>query len=190
MHTTGALFLTQALMPSFWLVWRSVWDALYMAVGPPSSCLLLVRALCQTFTIQADEDLHSQKLDAIHCMLHLVLCQAFASSRLKMYENATQLTPHSPKPDMKLLLAGGAFQGFMFAGNLGRLGNSIAIWLGIQPYELFFYVFLPPLLMDAAVRIDFFLFKKARPRPHPEMQSTSPATASHRPFRRQPNSFE
>ena len=49
----------------------------------------------------------------------------------------------------------------MFAGNLGRLGNSIAIWLGIQPYELFFYVFLPPLLMDAAVRIDFFLFKKA-----------------------------
>lgn len=50
----------------------------------------------------------------------------------------------------------------MFAGNLGRLGNSIAIWLGIQPYELFFYVFLPPLLMDAAVRIDFFLFKKVR----------------------------
>lgn len=50
----------------------------------------------------------------------------------------------------------------MFAGNLGRLGNSIAIWLGIQPYELFFYVFLPPLLMDAAVRIDFFLFKKVQ----------------------------
>ena len=26
--------------------------------------------------------------------------------------------------------------------------------------ELFFYIFLPPLLLDAAVRIDFFLFKK------------------------------
>ena len=47
--------------------------------------------------------------------------------------------------------------------NLGRLGNSIAWWLGIEPYELFLYVFLPPLLLDAAVRIDFFLFKRVRP---------------------------
>lgn len=46
--------------------------------------------------------------------------------------------------------------------NLGRLGNSIAWWLGIEPYELFLYVFLPPLLLDAAVRIDFFLFKRVR----------------------------
>lgn len=46
--------------------------------------------------------------------------------------------------------------------NLGALGNSIAIWLGINPWQLFFYVFLPPLLLDAAVRIDWFLFKKAR----------------------------
>lgn len=48
----------------------------------------------------------------------------------------------------------------MFPANLGRFGNSIAIWLAIEPYELFFYIFLPPLLFDAAVRIDFFLFKK------------------------------
>jgi len=27
-------------------------------------------------------------------------------------------------------------------------------------YELFFYIFLPPLLLDAGVRIDFFLFKR------------------------------
>ncbi len=47
--------------------------------------------------------------------------------------------------------------------NLGRLGNSIAWWLGIEPYELFLYVFLPPLLLDAAVRIDFFLFKRVCP---------------------------
>ena len=45
--------------------------------------------------------------------------------------------------------------------NLGALGNSLAIWLGISPWQLFFYVFLPPLLLDAAVRIDWFLFKKA-----------------------------
>ena len=48
-------------------------------------------------------------------------------------------------------------------GDLGRLGNSIAWWLGIEPYELFLYVFLPPLLLDAAVRIDFFLFKRVSP---------------------------
>lgn len=53
-------------------------------------------------------------------------------------------------------------------GDLGRLGNSIAWWLGIQPYELFLYVFLPPLLLDAAVRIDFFLFKRVCPSPHKE----------------------
>lgn len=44
--------------------------------------------------------------------------------------------------------------------NLGALGNSIAIWLGISPWQLFFYVFLPPLLLDAAVRIDWYLFRK------------------------------
>ena len=49
---------------------------------------------------------------------------------------------------------------FPTEGGLGRLGNSIAWWLGIRPYELFLYVFLPPLLLDAAVRIDWFLFKK------------------------------
>ena len=51
-------------------------------------------------------------------------------------------------------------QGLLFPWNLGRLGNSVALWLNIEPYELFFYVFLPPLLLDAAVKLDFFLFKK------------------------------
>ena len=62
------------------------------------------------------------------------------------------------------LVSGGVLQAFMFPsdGALGRLGNSIAWWLGIEPYELFLYVFLPPLLLDAAVRIDFFLFKRVR----------------------------
>ncbi|CAL5219904.1 g1831 [Coccomyxa viridis] len=62
-----------------------------------------------------------------------------------------------------VLIIGGILQGIMFPtnANLGRLGNSIAWWLGIEPYELFLYVFLPPLLLDAAVRIDFFLFKRA-----------------------------
>jgi len=59
---------------------------------------------------------------------------------------------------------GGVLQGFMFPFNLGRLGNGITWWLGISPYELFFYIFLPPLLCDSAVRIDFFLFKQVQPK--------------------------
>ena len=41
-----------------------------------------------------------------------------------------------------------------------RFGNAISLWLGMQPAEVFFYVFLPPLLLDSAVRVDYFLFKK------------------------------
>jgi hypothetical protein len=51
----------------------------------------------------------------------------------------------------------------MFPFDLGRLGNAIAWWLGQEPYELFFYVFLPPLLFDSAVRIDYFIFLRVCP---------------------------
>lgn len=61
---------------------------------------------------------------------------------------------------IELYSVGGALQGILFPWNLGRLGNSVALWLNIEPYELFFYVFLPPLLLDAAVKLDFFLFRK------------------------------
>ena len=44
--------------------------------------------------------------------------------------------------------------------NLGRLGNALAIWLGVQPADLFLYIFLPPMLLDEAVRIEYFIFKK------------------------------
>lgn len=72
--------------------------------------------------------------------------------------------------------AGGVLQGFMFPFNLGRLGNGIAWWLGIHPYELFFYIFLPPLLCDSAVRIDFFLFKQVMLSPgHAKSPDTDPA---------------
>ena len=45
--------------------------------------------------------------------------------------------------------------------NLRRLSNAISLWLGIQPPDLFFYAFLPPLLVDAALRLNFFVFQKA-----------------------------
>lgn len=31
---------------------------------------------------------------------------------------------------------------------------------GLQPSEIFFYLFLPPLLLDSAVRVDFYVFRK------------------------------
>jgi NhaP-type Na+/H+ or K+/H+ antiporter len=44
--------------------------------------------------------------------------------------------------------------------NLLEIGNSVALWLNIQPPELFLYAFLPPLIVEQAIRIDFYLFKK------------------------------
>lgn len=44
--------------------------------------------------------------------------------------------------------------------NTGPLGNAITLWLGIEPADLFLYVFLPPMLVDSAVRIDYFIFRK------------------------------
>ena len=56
--------------------------------------------------------------------------------------------------------AGGLCQGVAFPYNMGRFGNSLAVWLGLRPAELFLYIFLPPMLLDASMRLDFFLFRK------------------------------
>lgn len=85
--------------------------------------------------------------------------------RMLMAENAFSDTAHASRldpcvADSRLLLAGGLCQGIAFPVNLGRFGNSFALFLGVQPAEIFLYVFLPPILFDAAVRIDYFVFKK------------------------------
>lgn len=38
--------------------------------------------------------------------------------------------------------------------------NAVVLWLGMDPPDVFVYIFLPPLLLDSAVRMDFFLLKK------------------------------
>ena len=38
--------------------------------------------------------------------------------------------------------------------------NASSLWLGMRPADIFVYVFLPPFLLDLAVRIDFFMLKK------------------------------
>lgn len=56
--------------------------------------------------------------------------------------------------------AGGVLQAIAMPVNTGPLGNAITLWLGIEPADLFLYVFLPPMLVDSAVRIDYFIFRK------------------------------
>lgn len=71
--------------------------------------------------------------------------------------------------------------GFVYPFNLREIGNGVALWLGIQPYELFFYIFLPPLLLDAALKIDWYIFKKVgRPAEPNTYNSRSANTASKR----------
>ncbi|KAI3423997.1 hypothetical protein D9Q98_009830 [Chlorella vulgaris] len=59
-----------------------------------------------------------------------------------------------------VLIAGGALGAVNNYANLLQVSNSISIWLGISPPDLFFYAFIPPLAVDSAIRLDFFLFSK------------------------------
>ena len=57
-----------------------------------------------------------------------------------------------------------------------QFGNSVALFLGVEPADIFLYVFLPPLLFEAAVRIDYFIFKKAVARAPRFMPTGLPVT--------------
>ncbi|PRW32594.1 Sodium hydrogen exchanger 7 [Chlorella sorokiniana] len=59
-----------------------------------------------------------------------------------------------------VLITGGVVGAINNWANLRHISNSITLWLGISPPDLFFYAFLPPLLVDSAIRIDFFMFSK------------------------------
>ncbi|KDD76916.1 hypothetical protein H632_c68p2, partial [Helicosporidium sp. ATCC 50920] len=59
-----------------------------------------------------------------------------------------------------VLVAGGVLSLINWKVNMYHLSNAITVWLNIQPPDLFFYAFLPPLLVDSAIRIDSFVFRK------------------------------
>lgn len=40
--------------------------------------------------------------------------------------------------------------------------NSVVLWLNMSPADMFVYAFFPPLLLDSAVRMDFFMLRKVR----------------------------
>ncbi|KAI8101987.1 hypothetical protein M9434_007048 [Picochlorum sp. BPE23] len=41
-----------------------------------------------------------------------------------------------------------------------QLGNSITQWLSVAPSDLFLYAFLPPLIVEQAIHIEFYMFRK------------------------------
>eukprot|EP00887_Chlorella_sp_A99_P005087 scaffold25.g5087.t1 len=59
-----------------------------------------------------------------------------------------------------ILVLGGVVFGVNYVVNLRAISNALSLWMGIQPPDIFFYAFLPPLLVDSAIRIDFFMFSK------------------------------
>jgi len=58
------------------------------------------------------------------------------------------------------LAVGAATEVAIYAYNFGRIGNAFTLWLGVNPPELLLYAFLPPLLLDAALGLDWFVFKR------------------------------
>jgi hypothetical protein len=68
--------------------------------------------------------------------------------------------------EVSSVTAGGALQLFNSVCNMGPLSNAFAIWLSISPADLFLYIFLPPLLLDSAVRMEWFVFRKVSMQPH------------------------
>lgn len=59
-----------------------------------------------------------------------------------------------------VLITGGILGVVNYYVNLRQISNAISLWLSIQPADLFFYAFLPPLLLEQAIRVDFFMFRK------------------------------
>lgn len=59
------------------------------------------------------------------------------------------------------VLISGALLGILnYYVNLLQIGNAVTLWLRIQPADLFFYAFLPPLIVEQAIRIDIYMFRK------------------------------
>lgn len=62
---------------------------------------------------------------------------------------------------MWALCLGGILGTINYYANLLQISNSVAIWLSIQPADIFFYAFIPPLVVEETIRIDLFLLRKA-----------------------------
>lgn len=97
--------------------------------------------------------------------LHLLYARTHACSQGQqpwLHPAGIQIRPPGFSLSHPAPPAGAVCQLLAFKFNLGRAGNAISLWQGLQPPEVFIYVFLPPLLLDSALRIDYFIFQKVR----------------------------
>lgn len=59
------------------------------------------------------------------------------------------------------VLIAGAIVGILhYYVNMLQLGNSITQWLSFSPSDLLLYAFLPPLVVEDAINIEFYMFRK------------------------------
>lgn len=65
--------------------------------------------------------------------------------------------PHT----IAVMMAGGVVYLIAYAFNLREFSNSFSWWLNMNPPELLFYAVLPILLFDAAMRINWFHFRRS-----------------------------
>jgi hypothetical protein len=68
----------------------------------------------------------------------------------------------------------------------GHFSNALTLWLGIKPAPLFFFLFLPPLLVDSASRIDYFIFKRVSSLPRLGLRGGSQGCRNRSSSRRPP----
>lgn len=59
-----------------------------------------------------------------------------------------------------VLIAGAIVGVLHYYVNMLQLSNSITQWLSFSPSDLFLYAFLPPLVVEDAINIEFYMFRK------------------------------
>ena len=59
-----------------------------------------------------------------------------------------------------VLLTGAVLGVLNYFVDLKEVGNGISIWLSFRPGDVFLYAFLPPLIVEQAMFIDLYMFRK------------------------------
>jgi NhaP-type Na+/H+ or K+/H+ antiporter len=127
----------------------SIWDAQhYPQLWEPVACLLYNVTLSNQVT----------PLEAYNqCTIPLRGADAFLFASLAL---AAAAALFGRLAAVWTLVAGGALGALNHYVNLRHLSSGVALWLAITPADLFFYAFLPPLLVEQALRVDFFMFRR------------------------------
>lgn len=127
----------------------SIYDfANYPSVWTPAICNLFNVTLHNR--VDLEEGMNFCKVPLRSADAFLVLAIGLLSASILLGKFST----------VYVLLTGVALGVLNYYVNLLELGNAIAIWLSFRPGDLFLYAFLPPLIVDSALNIELYMFKK------------------------------